>query len=99
MMTLACLTSESNMTEEQALARKTLDLFHWYDSAHEFTHNVPGCTQEHICDILQQVVDGIVTGGKANRFIGWAQSVLTIEGYITLDGSRNINREAIEELQ
>ena len=87
------------MTEEQALAQKTLDLFNWYSPEHKFTQNKPGCTQEHLVNILNQVIDGNVSGSKAHRFIGWAQGVLCMEGYLTLDDARNINRKAIEELE
>ncbi len=66
---------------------------------HDFVNTVPGCSSEHILDILQQVVDGKVTGSKAHRFIGWAQAVLCMEGYTSLDDARTLNRKVIEEKQ
>lgn len=86
------------MTEEQLLAQGTLSLLDWYNPAHEFDQSNPGCDKEHIRSILQQVVDGECTGTKAHRFIGWAQAVLCMEGFLTLDDARNINRKVIEEL-
>ena len=86
------------MTEEQLLAKATLKLFLWYDPAHLFTQDKPGCTKEHIQAILQQVIDGEVTGPKAHRLIGWAQGVLCMEGFMGLSDARNINRKVIEEM-
>ena len=83
------------MTEEQKLAQATLDMFNWYDSAHLFTQDKPGCTRDHIVKILEQVANGEVTGAKANRFIGWAQGVLCMEGFIGLSDARNLNRKVI----
>jgi len=87
------------MTEEQLLAKGTLDLFNWFHPAHEFSQDKPGCTRSHICVILQQVIDANVTGAKAHRFIGWAQGVMCMEGFLTLDQARDINRKVIEELE
>ena len=86
------------MTEEQKLAQGTLDVYHWFDASHTFSQDSPGCTQEHIVKILEQVVYGEVTGAKAHRFIGWAQGVLCMEGYLTLNDARNINRKVIEAI-
>lgn len=88
----------NQLTEEQRLAQETLALFDWFHPAHEFTQDKPGCTRKHICVILQQVIDAHVTGPKAHRFIGWAQGVMCIEGFLTLEDARNINRKVIEEM-
>ena len=48
---------------------------------------------------LAQVIDCEVTEAKAHRFIGWAQGVLCMEGYLSLDDARNLNRQVIEDLQ
>ena len=87
------------MTEEQSLAQRTLDTLNWYHPDHEFTQDNHGCSKEHIHSILEQVICGDVTGNKAHRFIGWAQAVLCMEGFISLDDTRNMNRQVIEDLK
>jgi len=86
------------VTEEQLLAQETLKLLNWYHPDHEFTQDKPGCTRDHINVILQQVIDAEVTGPKAHRFIGWAQGVLCMDGFISLNDARNINRKVIEAM-
>ena len=86
------------MTEEQLMAKATLDLFLWYDPAHLFTQDKPGCTKEYIQAILQQVIDGEITGRLAHRQIGWAQGVLCMEGFMGLSDARNINSKVVEEM-
>ena len=44
------------------------------------------------------MASGEVTGAKANRFIGWAQGVLCMEGFIGLSDARNLNRKVIEQI-
>ena len=85
------------MTEAQALARATVKHLNWFEL--NFTNAIAGCTSSHILDILEQVIDAEVTGEKAHRFIGWAQAILTMEGYLNLDDARTINRKALEELK
>jgi len=89
------LILEIKMTAEQVMAQGCLDIFDWYFV--DFANSAPGCNEEHLKDILRQVSDGKITGTKANRFLGWAQAVLCMEGYLTLDEARNMNRQAIEE--
>lgn len=87
------------MTEEQAIAEATIKALEWFHPAHDFTQNSPGLTRQHIEFILKEVADGNVTGGKANRYIGWAQGVLCIEGFISLEQARDLNRDAIESVK
>ena len=84
------------MSEEQLLAAACL--LHMDDFVIDFKGQMPGCDEDHIRAILQQVADGEATGTKAHRFIGWAQGVLCTEGYLTLDDARNMNRKVIKEL-
>lgn len=87
------------MTKEQKLAQATLDLFNCFGPTHKFSQENAGCSKEHIVQMLEEVVYGEVTGNKAHRFIGWAQGVLCLEGFLTLDDARNINRKVIESMQ
>ena len=86
------------MTEEVLLAEATLGLLDWYHPDHTFDNSKPGCDKDHIRAILTQVAEGEVKGAKAQRFIGWAQGILCLEGFLTLRDARNINRKVIEEL-
>jgi hypothetical protein len=81
------------VTEEQLLAQECLDYVKWEEI--NFGHGVPGLSNEHVLNILKEVVDGTVTGTKAHRFIGWAQGVLCKEGVVTLDEARDMNRRVI----
>lgn len=42
--------------------------------------------------LLNEIIDGFVTGEKAHRWLGWAQAALTYEGMLTLDACKHINK-------
>ena len=85
------------MTEEQALAE--INLVYLNATKGSFNNAEPGCDKSHIRAILQDIVDGNVTGAKAHRFIGWAQGVMCMVGVLPLGIARSINKKAIEEMK
>jgi hypothetical protein len=72
-------------------AEATLELIHPGVLSCE---NPRGDGSGHMAWMLEQIVKGDMSIGKANRWLGWAQCLAMIYGHITLDQSKNINRNA-----
>lgn len=84
------------ITEEQLLAQESLNYLDCIKG--DFDNTEQGCDKDHIRAMLQNIVECNVIGSKAHRFIGWAQGVLCMEGFLPLVEAKDINRKIIEEL-
>lgn len=84
----------SDSMDPKEAARKTLEVTGLNPLTYQVARNSNGMGTAHALWMLDEIINGSMSIGKANRWLAWAQCLLVSHHHASLEDVKTANKEA-----